>query len=133
MSEKNKYRLILFVCVILSCAGILYSAFVSKDPLDGTRGGVLAVGLAVSYLVVERDTAGQVFDILQEHADSEIAKDLEGKLASLNRKFEDLHNWLRSKNEDEESLNWYLVTATMIATLAAAFGDLLAKGLIPHR
>jgi hypothetical protein len=72
MSEKNKYRLILFVCVILSCAGILYSAFVSKDPLDGTRGGVLAVGLAVSYLVVKRDTAGQVFDILQEHADSEI-------------------------------------------------------------
>ena len=124
---------ILAVCIALSLGGILVSVFLTKEPLDGSRGGVLAVGLAVAYLVVKRDIAGEVFEALEEHAKDETpTTDLGAKLGRLSRRFEDLKDSLKNKNKDEGGLNRYLVTATLIGTLAAAFGDLAAKLLSSH-
>ena len=133
MGEKNKYLLLLVLCVLLSGAGIAFSVYVSKEAIDGSRGGILAVGFAIVYLVVKKDIAGQVFDALQEDADKGAPKDVRGQLDNLTRKFEDLQNLLRNKGKDEEGLNSYLVVATIIGTLAAAFGDVMAKWLIAHR
>jgi hypothetical protein len=136
MSEKGKYVAILTLCIALSLSGILVSVFITKEPLDGSRGGVLAVGLAVAYLVAKRDIAGEVFETLEDHAkDEKPTDDLGIKLDRLSRRFEDLKASLKNKNQDEGGLNRYLVTATLIGTLAAAFGDLAAKlliGLITH-
>src|SRR5664279_4949310 len=132
MGEKKKYWLLLFLCIALSGAGVAFSVCVSKEAIDGSRGGILAVGFAIVFLVVKKDVAGQVFDILQEHAVEEVPKDVQGQLDSLTRKFEDLQNFLRNKNRDEERLNWYLVGATIIGTLAAAFGDVFAKWLMAY-
>jgi hypothetical protein len=133
MSERSKYVAIFIVCIALSLGGILVSVFLTHEPLDGSRGGVLAVGLAVSYLVVKRDIAGEVFETLEEHAKEETpTTDLGVKLNRLSLRFEDLKASLQNKNKDEGGLNWYLVTATLIGTLAAAFGDLAAKLLSAH-
>jgi hypothetical protein len=130
MSEKSKYLLLLVVCIALSLGGIVAALF-TKEPLDGSRGGVLAVGLAVAYLVVRKDVAGEVFDTLEEHAREESPTADPGvKADRLVRRFDDLKASLRSKGEDERSLSWYLATATIIGTLAAAFGDIAAKCLI---
>jgi hypothetical protein len=92
---------------------------------------VLAVGLAVAYLVVRRDIAGEVFEALEEHAQEEPATNDPGvKVDRLARRFGDLKDSLRNKGKDESGLNWYLATATLIGTLAAAFGDIAAKFLI---
>jgi len=130
MSEKSKYLSLLFVCIALSVGGIVLSVL-TRDPLDGSRGGVLAVGLAVAYLVVRRDVAGEVFETLEEHAQEELPTDDPGvKVDRLARRFDDLKASLRNKGKDESSLNWYLATATIIGTLAAAFGDMAAKFFI---
>ena len=101
MGEKNKYLLLLVLCVLLSGAGIAFSVYVSKEAIDGSRGGILAVGFAIVYLVVKKDIAGQVFDVLQEDADKGAPKDVRGQLDNLTRKFEDLQNLLRNKGKDE--------------------------------
>jgi hypothetical protein len=133
MSEKGKYIAILILCIALSLGGILVSVFITKEPLDGSRGGVLAVGLAVAYLVVKRDIAGEVLETLEDHAENEKSTtDLEVKLERLSVRFKDLKDSLKNKNSDEGGLNRYLVTATLIGTLAATFGDLAAKSLSFH-
>ena len=130
MSEKSKYLFLLVVCMALSFGGIVVALF-TKEALDGSRGGVLAVGLAVAYLVVRGDVAGEVFETLEEHAREEPPTADPGvKADRLARRFDDLKASLRSKGEDERSLNWYLATATIIGTLSAAFGDIAARYLI---
>jgi hypothetical protein len=135
MREKTKYVLVLIICVALSLGGIVFSVF-SREPLDGSRGGVLAVGLAVAYLVVKRDIAGEVFETLEEHAQEETPATEPGiKVDRLTRRFNDLKSSLQNRSKDEGGLNAYLVVATLIGTLVAAFGDLAAKFLIariPH-
>jgi hypothetical protein len=135
MREKTKYVVVLIICIALSVGGIVFSVF-TREPTDGSRGGVLAVGLAVAYLVVKRDVAGEVFETLEEHAKEEtLTTDPGLKVDRLTRRFDDLKSSLRNKNKDEGGLNAYLAVATLIGTFAAAFGDLAAKffiAKIPH-
>src|SRR5579862_6080865 len=117
MREKTKYVLVLIICVALSLGGIVFSVF-SREPLDGSRGGVLAVGLAVAYLVVKRDIAGEVFETLEEHAQEETPATEPGiKVDRLTRRFNDLKSSLQNRSKDEGGLNAYLVVATLIGTL----------------
>lgn len=130
MREKTKYVVVLIICIGLSVGGIVFSIH-SREPLDGSRGGVLAVGLAVAYLVVKRDIAGEVFETLEEHVQEDTPPTDPGlRIDRLTRRFDDLKSSLRNKNKDEGGLNAYLAIATLIGTLAAAFGDLAAKFLI---
>jgi hypothetical protein len=134
LKTRTKYQLILAACVLLAVTGICFSVFKSHEVIDGTRGGIVAVGLTLAFIVGKSDSAAQVYARLKKitletkepsEADN-TAKEGDNnvqEIAELKRRFEDLDNCLISTAEDEKTLNYYLVIGTLVGTVVSAFGD----------
>jgi hypothetical protein len=134
MSQLTRYRLVLLICIVLSLGGICLSIFLTKQALDGSRGGVLAVGFALICVFVREDIAAKVYAELQKHAERRVRisgnSDSPSELEKVQQKLADLDKSLEEKSGEEKTMNNYLVVATALGTLVAAFGDRLCDYLI---
>jgi hypothetical protein len=147
MRERTKYILILICCIVLAAAGMLVSIFVTKDPLDGTRGGILAVGLTLGFVVTKTNLAAKVYLKIHElprmsankaeneqtqagDANEQEIKKLQLEINGLKQQFADFDNLLKEGDEDEKLLNFFLVLATIIGTVVSAIGDVVCRHFI---
>ena len=134
MTTREKHRLILVLCIALAIAALAYSVWVTHDSADAVRGGTLALGLTLAFVVWKSDTAAEVYLRLRQTlpgvAPITSASPIAHRLAAMEQRFTDLENMLQSRSDDEKILNSYLLAATVVGTLFAAFGDLLSLFLM---
>ena len=127
MTTREKHRLILVLCVTLAVAALVYSVWVTHDSADAVRGGTLALGLTLAFVVGKSDTAAQVYLRLRQPppgvAPVTAASPIPDRIAALEQRLADLESMLQSAADDEKILNTYLLAATIVGTLFAAFGD----------
>ncbi len=133
--QLTRYQAVSVVCIGLSLGGIAVSVFVTKDPLDGSRGGVLAVGLAIINVLVRMDIAGEVLKRRQEKTNDREQKSPPpsappSEIQIVHQRLTDLDESLKDRSAEDKVMNYYLVVATAVGTIAATFGDILSGYLI---
>jgi len=148
---RNLYGYLLLVCVVLSASGILIAAFVTKNPIDGERGGTLAVGLDIMYLFLNPEYGNKIYRILRASKEKLDAFRLatggkpqtdrySGILSQINdvrRQIDDLKQVVKEIDyrldesaKGQEKQNVYFALATGIGAFTSAFGDLIAQCLM---
>lgn len=64
-SRESKYRAVIWSSVFCSLAGVFIGAYITR-PIDGQRGGAVAVGLAFWVLFVRNDYGARVQKAISE-------------------------------------------------------------------
>ncbi|MGA2607188.1 MAG: hypothetical protein ABSH01_06990 [Terriglobia bacterium] len=101
--------------------------------MDAQRGGGIAVGFAVVFFIAKSNIAEEVYTALQQISQRSVSAqntDAAAEFRRLTLKVSDLESWLLGESRDQKVLNRYMALATAVGTLAAAFGDLVSKGLL---
>jgi hypothetical protein len=152
MPEKGWYRCILALCLILSGAGIWIAIHVTKDSADGARGGAVAVGVALISLFLSRDYGARIQRAVSEVLPTAMKKiddwrrkldksttereadknsNIVSQINGIRERVSGIEHRLTADAEGQKVQNFYLALATAAGTFFWAFGDVVAKCLIP--
>lgn len=139
LSERTQFVILGVVAVVVSLAGVLFAAFVSKDIDDGGRGGAIAVALALSTLFLTRNYASEVYQSLM-HSWLDLKADIlevttgrrpeERSIDEVEKKLQALEASLKMERQGQRLQNIWLSFATGFGTLFWGFGDILACWLM---
>jgi hypothetical protein len=139
-SEKVRYVTVLVLCIILSLVGIGLAAYRNR-PLDGGRGGALAVAVALFNLFIDRNSAAILLR-LRTKTFPAINKRLARLEATQKRKQEGIENLTTKARQqplgevvnrsakNQKTQNFFLAAATFAGTIVWGFGDVFAQFLI---
>ena len=137
-SERALFRAIGFLAIAASLIGVARAWWIG-DPLEGGRGGAIAVALALTALFATRNYAAEVYDALTSPAQdlqSRILKLTKGrlaeapKLATPEQKMKALEARLKLEAEGQRMQNFWLALSTAVGTIFWGFGDLFAASII---
>lgn len=138
LSERALFRTIGFLAIAASLAGVAYAVWLG-EPLEGGRGGALAVALALTTLFATRNYAAEVYDALTNPAQdlqTRILRLTKGRLkerpqlATPEQKMKALEARLKLEAEGQSLQNFWLALATGVGTLFWGFGDVFAGWII---
>jgi hypothetical protein len=132
ISETTRYLLVSVFCVLCSLAGIVIACW-TNCPTYGTRGGTVALGATLIFLIAKKDLASKIYLMLQEYEAEGTATT--GQLPTtaidgLKRRFQYLSDWIKDSSEDQQAQNWYLFGSTFVGTIVSAFGDAISSWLM---
>ncbi len=136
--HRQLYWAILLLVIVLSAGGIFVAGFITKDPLDGTRGGALAVGLSLVVLFLRPNYGQRVYKILTIEAvrTKVIIESLKvnphpaSSAPSEKDKIDALVAGAKADTDEQQLQNIFLALSSGIGTLVWGFGDLPATWLI---
>lgn len=134
-SQAWLYNAGILLSVSVSAGGVLYGALISKKCVDGQRGGAIGVAAAFSILFLSRNYGERVYKSILD-----TNPDLKARVFALSKEeaVEDFSNkdltWaiisilgrLNVEADEQRRQNIALVIASVIATLAWGFGDVIA-------
>jgi len=135
---RQLYWVILSLVILLSAGGIFVAGFITKDPLDATRGGALAVGLSLIVLFLRPNYGQRVYEILTIEAvrTRTIIESLKvnpqpvSPSPSEKEKIDALVAGAKADTDEQKLQNIFLALSSGIGTLVWGFGDFPAKWLI---
>jgi len=139
MSQSQLYNCGIGLSILLSVGGIWYGAFVSKDCADGERGGALGVASAFLIFFFRRNFGERVYRSILEMnpALAEKIQKLAARIPITTFSNEELTQLLigilgriNVESDEQRNQNRALFWASVIATLAWGFGDLIVQRII---
>lgn len=119
-SGAGRLRLVMWIAILVSVAGIPFAVFLGVA-VDGGRGGAIAVALTFFTFFMDRGTAERALEAkIPDGGDPATRTDLE--LARVRNAVASMLDWSR-----QERL--YLTVSSVVGTLAWGFGDVVARWL----
>ena len=144
MNETVKYRVVLAACIALSAGGIVIAAFLCR-PVDGVRGGAIAVGLALVTMFLGRDYGDVPIDAVRSYLSylkkrlmgnrgQPSASDILDRLTGIESQLLEISNAIQASQAissgSTRRQNVYLALSSGIGTAAWGFGDWASQWLV---
>jgi hypothetical protein len=131
-----RYWLLFAASVVLSIAGITWGVL-SGNPVNGTRGGSVAVMFSFAALFISRGYGAKVYDIIAHQmqemgrsADRPQGTSVEERIESLKTQLTAMGEQIRLNAEEQFEQNICLALSTVTGTLTWGFGDMATTGLL---
>lgn len=120
----------------IAIGGIFFAIFITKVDNHGYRGGVIAVAISFLLLFLVRNDTSVIKDFYKISA--EISRILNLRASPTEQAINELKQSLQSNTDqidhlqkNQTRLNIYLAVISVVGTLVAGFGDIIAKQFIP--
>lgn len=139
LSQRTLYALAIVLSVIVSLSGVAYSVYVSKNPVDGQRGGAIAVVVSLWILFLRRNYGERVYRAIVE-----LSPSIEKKLEDMAENkpvtaFSDIEltivllglvGRINVEADEQRVQNIALFLASVVGTMFWGFGDAIATKLL---
>jgi hypothetical protein len=142
-TETSRMRALVAGSLVLSIGGVAVAVGVTGDPLDGGRGGAVAVALTLVAFFLRRDIGRRLRKAFTETLPG-LSEDIERlspasrridagpaspgpeALDSLTRRLDAIESSLRVVERSEQTMDRYVAAAAAVGTLFWGFGDIAA-------
>lgn len=144
--EKTKMWALVAGSSALSVGGVAVAALVTADPVDGGRGGALAVALTLVAFFLRKDvneklrltftrTLPELRAAIDEFSGAPEREKTKvpaaGPIVTPTQRLDAIETSLRVTEQSEQRMDRYVAAAAVIGTLFWGFGDIVAKWFLP--